>query len=105
MKEQDLIEKLRKLKREHIELFDPERKINRTAGLAANYWDLMVLIGDFLKTSKIAIEGIQVAEEKYLEDAEINIGQVIGVVLHLLPYSEMQFVDKVLQLLAEVEES
>lgn len=105
MKEQELIDKLRTLKEKHIYLFNPECETNKTCGMAKNYNELMLIIGDFLKTSKFAIEGLPTAEEKYLENTETDIGQVIGVILYFLPYSEMQFVDEVLQLLEELEES
>ncbi|MGI0105616.1 hypothetical protein [Salinimicrobium sp. WS361] len=105
MKNKNFIKQLHKLKRTHIEMIDPNQGINMTCGLASNYSELINLIADLLKTSKKALDGLHVSEETYITDPEYNIADVIGIVIKLLPFSEMKFIDEVISLLHEKEEN
>jgi hypothetical protein len=105
MKNKNFIEQLYKLKRTHIEMIDPNQGINMTCGLASNYSELINLIADLLKTSKKALDGLHVSEETYITDPEYNIADVIGIVIKLLPFSEMKFIDEVVSLFHKKEEN
>ena len=104
MKNQDLVTKLKELKATYIEIIDHQQGINLTCGLATNYSELVNLIADLLKTSKKALDGLHVSEETYITDLEYNIADVIGIVIKLLPFSEMQFIDEAVKLLNEIEQ-
>jgi hypothetical protein len=105
MKNKHLVKKLQELKTTHIEIIDPEQGINMTCGLARNYFELINLIADLLKTSKKALDGLHVSEETYITDPEYNIADVIGIVIKLLPFAEMKFIDEVVILLHEKAET
>lgn len=104
MKNQDLVTKLKELKATYIEIIDPQQGINMTCGLASNYSELVNLLADPLKTSKKALDGLHVSEKSYITDLEYNIADVIGIVIKLLPFSEMQFIDEAVKLLNEIEQ-
>lgn len=99
MKSKKLVHELIELKERHIELINDSRNINHTCGLASNYPELMHRIADLLKTSKKALEGMQVHPETNQMETEYNIADVIGIAIKLLPYNEMQFIDETLLLL------
>ena len=105
MKNKVLIKKLYELKATHIEMIDPKQGINMTCGLASNYSELVNLIADLLKTSKKALDGLHVSEEPYITEPEYNIADVIGIVIKLLPFAEMKFLDEVVKLLHEKGET
>ena len=105
MKNQDLVIKLKKLKSTYIEMIDHQQGINMTCGLASNYSELVNLLADLLKTSKKALDGLHVSEETYITDPEYNIADVIGIVIKLLPFAEMKFIDEVVRLLNEHAEA
>lgn len=105
MKNKHLVKKLHELKATHIEMIDPKQGINMTCGLASNYSEQVNLLSDLLKTSKKALDGLHVSEETYITDPEYNIADVIGIVIKLLPFAEMKFIDEVASLLHEKVES
>lgn len=101
MKNKDLVKKFHELKATHIEMIDSKQGINMTCGLASNYSELVNLLADLLKTSQKALDGLHVTEEPYITDPEYNIADVIGIVIKLLPFAEMKFIDEVVNLLHE----
>ena len=86
-------------------MIDHQQGINMTCGLASNYSELVNLLADLLKTSKKALDGLHVSEETYITDPEYNIADVIGIVIKLLPFAEMKFIDEVVRLLNEHAEA
>jgi len=103
MKNKELIKRILELRDDHIDVFDSDNNINRTCGLASNYFELMNRIADLLKTSKKALDGLQVASDDFDAEVEYNIADVIGIVIKLLPISEMKFVDEVLILMLDIK--
>lgn len=99
MKNKHVVKKLKVLRNIHVEMIDPAKGVNFNCGLASNYSQLINRIADLLKTSKKALDGLHVSEETYITDPEYNIADVIGIVIKILPYSEMKFIDEVLRLL------
>jgi hypothetical protein len=101
MKNKKIVERLLDLRDSHIDMIDAKEGLNRTCGLASNHVELINIIADLLKTSKKALDGINVAEESYISEPEYNIADVIGIAIKLLPFSEMQFIDEALEVLNE----
>lgn len=99
MKDQSILKKLNELKNIHIQLIDDSQDINCTGGLATNYTELINRIADLLKTSQKALEGIHAVPETNSLEIEYNVADVIGIAIKLLPFSEMQFIDKAVILL------
>ncbi|MEH6658049.1 hypothetical protein [Leeuwenhoekiella marinoflava] len=101
MKTKKLLNQLMELKEKHIELINDSRNRNQTCGLASNYSELTHRIADLLKTSKKALEGMHSLPETNPTEIEYNVADVIGIAIKLLPFSEMQFIDKTMELLSE----
>ncbi|RXG28369.1 hypothetical protein [Leeuwenhoekiella marinoflava] len=101
MKTKKLLNQLMELKETHIELINDSRNRNQTCGLASNYSELIHRIADLLKTSKKALEGMHCLPETNPTKIEYNVADVIGIAIKLLPFSEMQFIDKTMELLSE----
>lgn len=101
MRTKKLRKQLLDLKKRHIELINDSRNVNHTCGLASNYSELIHRIADLLKTSKKALEGMHCHPETNPTEIEYNVADVIGIAIKLLPFSEMQFIDKTMELLSE----
>lgn len=99
MKNKELIKTIHQLRNTHIEMIDSQQGINNTCGLANNYEELINRIADLLKTSRKALEGLQTSPETNNSEIEYNIADVIDVAIKLLPFSEMRFIDEVLEVL------
>ena len=99
MKNKELIKIIHQLRTTHIEMIDSKQGINNTCGLANNYEELINRITDLLKTSMKALEGLQTSPETNNLEIEYNIADVIDVAIKLLPFSEMRFIDEVLEAL------
>lgn len=105
MESKELLKEIALLRKTHIEMIDPLLGNNRTCGLASNYTELINRIADLLKISVLALEGMHVSSEVSLTEIEYNIADVIGIVIKLLPFSEMQFIDEVLEVLDKHSEA
>jgi hypothetical protein len=103
MNDQIILNQLRELKNVHIEMIDDSQGINYTSGLAANYSELMNCIADLLKTSQKALEGMHSVPGTNSSEIEYNVADVIGVAIKLLPFSEMQFIDKAVFILNKTD--
>ena len=99
MKNRKIVQQINELKKKHIELIDDSQNINYTCFLASNYSELMNRIADLLKTSQKALEGMHAVPETNCLEIEYNVADVIGIAIKLLPISEMQFIDKTMELL------
>lgn len=104
MKNKEIVNKINALKNIHIEMIDTSRYRNHTCGLASNYSELINRIADLLKTCKKALDGLHLAQENYITDAEYNIADVLGIIIKLLPFSEMKFIDESVELLEKVNQ-
>ena len=105
MKKKRLFQELESLRIEYIELLDPKRDIDHCSGLASDYFGLMHMIANLLKTSAKSMEGLYAQPETGPSEMEHTIADVIFLVIKLLPYNEMLFLDKTLALLDEANQA
>tara|TARA_B100000700_G_C14590336_1_gene644312 strand:- start:45 stop:368 length:324 start_codon:yes stop_codon:yes gene_type:complete len=104
MKNRKIVQQINELKKKHIEMIDDSQDINYTCGLVSDYSELMNRIADLLKISQKALEGMQAVPETNCLEIEYNVADVIGIAIKLLPFSEMQFIDRTMELLNKTKD-
>ena len=90
---------------EHFYLLkhNPHRKETRNIHIETKgYLDTSFLLANFLKVSIMALESMEDQGES-VTDTDYAVQQVLQCALKLIPYEEMEFLDKVQHLLSETE--
>lgn len=93
-----LPETLREIAANHFRLLEPRNIIKKRDALEltlSGYSDVMFLIADIVKTCLLALEGAETENCSRIPGPNTNISGVLGIVLDLLPYEEMDFIDKI----------
>ena len=103
--EKKIVEKIKKYAGEHFYLLkhNPHRKETRNIHIETKgYLDTSFLLANFLKVSIMALESMEDQGES-VTGADYAVQQVLQCALKLIPYEEMEFLDKVQHLLSETE--
>ena len=93
-----LPEPLREIAANHFRLLEPKNIKKKRDALEltlSGYSDVMFLIADIVKTCLLALEGAETENCSRIPGPTSNIGGVLGIVLDLLPYEEMDLLDKI----------
>ncbi|GAA3560334.1 hypothetical protein GCM10022395_08920 [Snuella lapsa] len=101
----EALTKIKGYANEHFYLLkhNPHRKETRNIHIETKgYLDTSFLLANFLKVSIMALEAIEDKSES-VAGADYAVQQVLQCALKLIPYEEMEFLDKVQHLLSETE--
>lgn len=103
-----LPEPLREVATNHFRLLEA-KNVNRKRDVLelslSGYGDVMFLIADIVKVCLLALEGVQTENCSRVVEPTSNISGVLGIVLDLLPYEEMDFLDKIREAVLEPGEA
>lgn len=91
-----LPENLREVAANHFRLLESRNVIKKRDTLELNlsgYSDVAYLIADIVKVSLLALEGAKTENCLDIPEPNTNISAVLRIVLDLLPYEEMDFLD------------
>lgn len=100
-----ILDKLKKLTQEHFYILKPHphRKGVFHINLLTNgYLDTSFMVANLLKVCLMALEA-DYSPNHLIKEPEINISEVLGYVLQMIPFEEMEFLDKINELLANNE--
>lgn len=101
----DTLAKIKGYANEHFYLLkhNPHRKETRNIHFETKgYLDTSFLLANILKVSIMALEAIE-DQSEYVASADYAVQQVLQCALKLIPYEEMEFLDKVQNVLSETE--
>ncbi|GAA3557743.1 HEPN domain-containing protein [Snuella lapsa] len=101
----DTLAKIKGYANEHFYLLkhNPHRKETRNIHIETKgYLDTSFLLANFLKVSIMALESIE-DQSEFVAGADYAVQQVLQCALKLIPYEEMEFLDKVQNVLSETE--
>lgn len=93
-----LSEPLRKIAASHFRLLESKNIRKKRDALEltlSGYSDVMYLIADIVKVCLLALEGAEMENCSRIAEPNTNISGVLGIVLELLPYEEMDLIDKI----------
>lgn len=99
-----LPEPLRELAAKHFVLLERKNIKKKRDTIELNlsgYSDVMFLIADIVKVCLLALEGAETENCKRIPGPNTNISGVLGIVLDLLPYEEMDLIDKIREAVLE----
>lgn len=91
-----LPESLRAVAANHFRLLESRNVHKKRDALEltlSGYGDVVYLIGDIIKVSLLALEGAKTENCSAVPEPSTNISGVLGIVLNLLPYEEMDLLD------------
>lgn len=100
-----ILDKIKKLTQEHFYILKPHphrKDIFHINLLANGYLETSFMIANLLKVCVMALEA-DYGPNHLIKEPENNISEVLGYALQMIPYEEMDFLDKVKELLAVKE--
>lgn len=100
-----ILDKLKKLSEEHYYTLKPnahKKGVFNINLLTDGYLETSFMISNLLKVCIMALEADYVPN-RLVQEPEHNIREVLGYILYMMPYEEMEFLDKVKDLLAGIE--
>lgn len=103
--ERIVLSKIRKLAREHFHTLIryPSKKELYTVNLITDgYLETSFMISSLLKVCITALEAER-TPNRVVPEPEQNIRDVLGYVLNMIPYEEMEFLDKIRNMLPDME--
>lgn len=105
MDKENLLEKIKELSTNKLTLFEPNSRIGDRKMLLLpvdNYREAMDIILYLLKTCIMAMQTDYVVD-KFIEEPEFNVSEVLKLITQLIPYEEMEFLDEVSSLMEQPE--
>ena len=103
--EKSILDKIRELAKEHFHTLKryPSKKELYTVNLITDgYLETSFMISSLLKVCITALDAER-NPNNVVPEPEQNIREVLGYVLNMIPYEEMEFLDKIRNLLPDLE--
>ena len=103
--EKDTLGKIKDLAKEHfytLKRYPSKKELYTVNLLTDNYLETSFMISSLLKVCITALDAER-SPNRVVPEPEQNIKEVLGYVLHMIPYEEMEFLDKVRNLLPETK--
>lgn len=100
-----ILDKIKKLTEEHFDTLKPHphrKDIFHINLITEGYLETSFIIANLIKVCIMALEADYIPN-RLVHEPEHNISQVLGYILNMMPYEEMEFLDKVKDLLAGKE--
>ena len=105
LEEEITMDKIRELAKEHFHTLKryPSKKELYTVNLITDgYLETSFMISSLLKVCITALEAER-SPNRVIPEPEQNIRDVLGYVLNMIPYEEMEFLDKIRNMLPDME--
>ncbi|MBU2903998.1 hypothetical protein KO529_04310 [Arenibacter algicola] len=103
--EKDILHKIRELAQEHFHTLKryPSKKELYTVNLITDgYLETSFMISSLLKVCITALDAER-TPNSVVPEPEHNIREVLGYILNMIPYEEMEFLDKIRHILPDLE--
>lgn len=107
MEKEVVLQRIKKMSSNHLTLLVPCPGIPEKDMVLVpldNYREAMDLTLYLLKTCIMALQGDYEADS-VVGEPEFNIGEILKLVTHLMPYEEMEFLDQVNGLMKELDKN
>tara|TARA_R100001369_G_scaffold90618_1_gene129910 strand:+ start:3267 stop:3722 length:456 start_codon:yes stop_codon:yes gene_type:complete len=104
-KEKDILDKVKDLAKEHFHTLKrfPSKKELYTVNLITDgYLETSFMISSLLKVCITALDAER-TPNSVVPEPEQNIREVLGYILNMIPYEEMEFLDKIRDILPDLE--
>ncbi|MDO6601661.1 hypothetical protein [Arenibacter palladensis] len=104
-KEKDILNKISELAQEHFHTLKryPSKKELYTVNLITDgYLETSFMISSLLKVCITALDA-ECTPNSVVPEPEQNIREVLGYILNMIPYEEMEFLDKIRDILPDLE--
>ena len=105
LEEKDILNKISELAKEHFHTLKryPSKKELYTVNLITEgYLESTFMISSLLKVCITALDAER-TPNRVVPEPEQNIREVLGYVLNMIPYEEMEFLDKIRHILPDME--
>tara|TARA_R110001632_G_scaffold143330_1_gene259338 strand:+ start:126 stop:581 length:456 start_codon:yes stop_codon:yes gene_type:complete len=103
--EKDILNKISELAKEHfytLKRFPSKKELYTVNLITEGYLETSFMISSLLKVCITALDAER-TPNRVVPEPDQNIREVLGYVLNIIPYEEMEFLDKIRHILPDIE--